>query len=287
LQHAVRRCQEASDDRLIVDDSKAIYSATHGLPPLERCVWPFLPLADSLADLWPRLVLTPWPSYLAEPYANFLPLPVSSPQSERWLAERQRLNAALRTADLEIRLASVVIFPAEFNLLVRRAQTKAAVPLEAIRRLLGECGPASLPTAAVHSVGPLPALDGSADVQVIVDRLGGRKHYRDFLQDLVPTQRVTTVAEDRSCSHYRVGSTVEVCFRVNAEQHSFAVALASMVSKYLRELLMRQFNSFFQQHAPEIAPTAGYPVDAARWWRATTAIRQRLGLSDEQLWRCR
>lgn len=287
LQHAVRRSHDAGDDRLIVDDSKAIYSATLGLPPLERYVWPFLPPADSLADLWQRLVLTPWPCYQAEPYAHHLPLPVTLPQSERWTAERQRLNTALRAAGLEIRLASIVIFPAEFNLLVRQAQTKAAVPLAALRRLLSECRSATSLKTAIGCGGMLPPLDGSAEVRVTVDRLGGRKHYRDFLQDLVPTEMVMTVAEDRVCSHYRIGTAVEVCFRVKAERQSFAVALASMVSKYLRELLMTQFNRFFQHHAPEIAPTAGYPVDAARWWQATVTIRQRLGLPDDQLWRCR
>lgn len=287
LRHTVRRRQEASDDRLVVDDSKAIYSATLGLPPLERCVWPFLPPANSLADLWQRLVLTPWPCYLAEPYASHLPLPVTSSPSERWMAERQQLGAALRAASVEIRLASVVIFPTEFNMLVRQAHSKAAVPLEAIRRLLGVARASSSPTAVRRSDWPFPTFDGTTVVQLTVDRLGGRKHYRDFLQDLLPEQMVLTVAEDHTCSHYRVGASAEVYFRVNAERQSFAVALASMVSKYLRELLMRQFNSYFRQHAPEIAPTAGYPVDAARWWQATAALRQRLGLSDERLWRCR
>jgi len=55
-------------------------------------------------------------------------------------------------------------------------------------------------------------------------------------------------------------------FQPRADQSYFCVALASMVSKYLRELLMGEFNRFWQEHVPGLRPTAGYPTDAARRW---------------------
>jgi hypothetical protein len=58
-----------------------------------------------------------------------------------------------------------------------------------------------------------------------------------------------------------------------------------MVSKYLRELLMREFNHFWQGHVPDLKPTAGYPADAARFFEAIRPAAERLGLSEAALWR--
>ena len=43
-------------------------------------------------------------------------------------------------------------------------------------------------------------------------------------------------------------------------------ALASMTSKYLRELAMRAFNEFWCGRVHDLAPTAGYPRDARRFF---------------------
>ena len=53
------------------------------------------------------------------------------------------------------------------------------------------------------------------------------------------------------------------------------VALASMLCKYLREVCMRQFNRFWEKHVPGIEPTAGYPVDAKRFYEAIQAAMER------------
>jgi len=65
------------------------------------------------------------------------------------------------------------------------------------------------------------------------------------------------------------------------------VALASMVSKYVRELLMREFNAFWQQHVPGLKPTAGYPGDAARFFAAIRPAAVQLGIPEDVLWRRR
>ena len=44
-----------------------------------------------------------------------------------------------------------------------------------------------------------------------------------------------------------------------------AVAYASMISKYLRETLMRRFNAFWKTHLPDVEPTAGYYNDGLRF----------------------
>ena len=58
-----------------------------------------------------------------------------------------------------------------------------------------------------------------------------------------------------------------------------------MVSKYVRELLMLEFNQFWQQHVPGLQPTAGYPGDSQRFFQAIRPALQRLGLEKEKVWR--
>jgi hypothetical protein len=60
-----------------------------------------------------------------------------------------------------------------------------------------------------------------------------------------------------------------------------------MVSKYLREALMHEFNRFWQQKVPGVKPTAGYPGDAQRFFDEIRPTVQRLGISETSLWRSR
>jgi ribonuclease HII len=64
-------------------------------------------------------------------------------------------------------------------------------------------------------------------------------------------------------------------------------ALASMLAKYLRERLMHSFNAFWQQHVPNLRPTAGYPLDAKRFREQIEATAIRLEIPESVWWRCR
>jgi hypothetical protein len=65
------------------------------------------------------------------------------------------------------------------------------------------------------------------------------------------------------------------------------VALASMVSKYVREILMLEFNAYWQNHVPGIEPTAGYPGDSHRFFAAIRPAIMKLGIPDSAVWRQR
>ncbi len=78
---------------------------------------------------------------------------------------------------------------------------------------------------------------------------------------------------------------MRLIFEPRADHHHFCVALASMVSKYLRELLMLEFNRFWEQHVPGLKPTAGYPSDAARFFEAIRPVMQRLHIAEPMVWR--
>ena len=78
-----------------------------------------------------------------------------------------------------------------------------------------------------------------------------------------------------------------VAFACRAESLSMLVALASMISKYVRELFMKRLNRWFAARLPGLRPTAGYPVDGARFLDDTAEFRARAGIADEDLVRSR
>jgi hypothetical protein len=53
----------------------------------------------------------------------------------------------------------------------------------------------------------------------------------------------------------------------------------------LREVLMYEFNGFWQRHVPDLAPTAGYPGDSARFMDAIRETAAKLGIEECRLWR--
>ena len=54
-------------------------------------------------------------------------------------------------------------------------------------------------------------------------------------------------------------------FVVGADKQFLPVSLASMVSKYLRELLIGSINRYFVGLAADLKPTAGYWQDGLRF----------------------
>ena len=60
-----------------------------------------------------------------------------------------------------------------------------------------------------------------------------------------------------------------------------------MTAKYVRELAMARFNSFWSNHLEGLKPTQGYPLDARRFRNEIAETQQRLAISDDILWRCR
>jgi hypothetical protein len=60
-----------------------------------------------------------------------------------------------------------------------------------------------------------------------------------------------------------------------------------MISKYLREVLMIEFNRFWQTHVPGLKATAGYPTDAYRFYDEIRPAVERLGMAETAVWRQR
>ena len=174
----------------------------------------------------------------------------------------------------QIRLLGIrsrIMFPKEFNQRVAESDSKGVVlsnaTMELVRELVDRFA------------------DDDASVFVVCDKHGGRNRYDELIASHFDDQFVFRMEEGRERSRYRMGR-VEFCFRTRAEE-LLPVALSSMVSKYLREVLMHQFNEFWAQHVPGLKPTQGYPVDAKRFRDDIAEAIRVLEVDDSHLWRNR
>ncbi len=280
--------EAARRDRLVIGDSKQVYSSRLGLDLLERGVLAAAgacnfsgvekPVGFSpgkWSEFWPPLVPRHQADWPLEPWhADFDPhLPLES--------RADHVNALCtllqdRLAELEIRLVSLraaVLFPRRFNQLVETCGNKASMLTETALGLVADL---------LRELPPEPA-------NIICDKHGGRSHYAAALQHCLPDHWVDILEEGRMASRYvcRAGDLrLRFTFQQGAECH-LPAALASMVAKYLREVAMQAFNEFWLKHFPQIRPTAGYPQDAKRFRAEVAAKQQALGISEEVLWRCR
>jgi ribonuclease HII len=277
LSAVVRQAADEDDGRVVVDDSKLVYSPARGLAELERSVWALLVRGNSLPTLHAFLD-TVAPDDLVEVrgehwYHGGSSIPTQVPVAEI-VPLAARLDEACAAAGIVFRLIrSVVICPPRFNSVTDGHGSKGAVLAEALRRLLRCCR---------------ETIPGEDQLQFIVDKHGGRNSYAAQIQHALAEGIVVARREGMNQSVYDVmglDRKVQLTFQPRADAEHFCVALASMTSKYLRELLMAEFNQFWQKHAPGVKPTAGYPGDAQRFIKDITPVAQRLGIGEAALWR--
>ncbi|MEX2558574.1 MAG: hypothetical protein WD403_01610 [Pirellulales bacterium] len=260
-------------------DSKVLYRPPGGLAALELGLLSCLALLGQRPATWRELwqlldgqsaaALESLPWHLD--YDCPLPLEADLSQID---AVAQALGGGVEAAGVRLlAIRSRAVFPDRFNRLTDEHGNKANALSWLTLDLLS---------------GVLSMLDGEP-VAVICDKHGGRNDYRALLQNQVADCVVEVYAEGRSQSVYRWGADqqrTEVLFCAKGERF-LPAALASMASKYLRELSMRAFNHYWCRHVPQLRPTAGYPTDAGRFMADIAAARASLGIQDQILWRNR
>lgn len=278
LRSAVRRQADPDEDRIVVDDSKAVHGSGGGLAALELNVaaalmpWLLEP-PISLAQYVERVCPSSRPALGGERwYSGKTALPLALPDGI--VARSERLRTAAEEAEIEPGpVRSVAVCAPRFNALLDEWTSKGAVLAVALKELLrGLC----------------EELDDGEPFHIFVDKHGGRNTYAAMLQDALPDGMVVVRQEGALRSHYELlgaSRPIQITFQPRADIEHFPVALASMASKYLRELCMLEFNRFWQEHVPGITPTAGYPNDAARFLNAIRPAMQKLGLDEPALWR--
>ncbi len=266
------------DQRLFVADSKQVYSSGDGLEDLEVAVLAFLRTLDcpvsTIDELCQGISGANFTTLYQEEAWNSTPgksLPCDA--SEDHILEWQQTLADVMLQK-QIRLLGIrsrIMFPKEFNQRVAESDSKGVVlsnaTMELVRELVDQF------------------TDDDASVFVVCDKHGGRNRYDELIASHFDDQFVFRMEEGRERSRYRMGR-IEFCFRTRAEE-LLPVALSSMVSKYLREVLMHQFNEFWATHVPGLKPTQGYPVDAKRFRDDIAEAIRVLEVDDSHLWRNR
>ena len=109
---------------------------------------------------------------------------------------------------------------------------------------------------------------GKENLQIVVDRQGGRVNYVPSLSKMFPEMAISIIQENKDHCSYQLsdgGRSMKLHFVVKADSRSLPVSLASIVSKYVRELLMERINEYFISHIPDLEPTAGYWEDGLRF----------------------
>lgn len=265
------------DGRLVVCDSKKLYQQGKGLRAMEEAVLAFRELAapgpapptlhaflDGLGI--PRAALDVYPWFrgrdLDLPYYSFKSLVAK----RRAMLERACGRAGLRPLGLRI----VPVHPREFNAAVTSEGNKHRLELGIVASFLGA----------------LFRDHGEAGVDVSCDKLSGRDFYGDLLERAAPGARVEPLEEGNDRSVYRVTEgprRLVARFLVGGEDRCLPTALASLASKYVRELFMHCLNAFFVERLPRLRPTAGYYGDARRFLDEVRAELARLAVDEALL----
>jgi ribonuclease HII len=172
-----------------------------------------------------------------------------------------------------IDVRSILVGPARFNAGLAVSGSKAVVHFRAFAQLIEHIW---------------NRIDEHTPATVASDKHGGRHYYAGALADALPDAWVEPGVEgpDLSCYSIRHGQRrLDLSLRPRADAEDGLVALASLVSKSLRERWMDAFNAHWSARLPDLKPTAGYPLDAARFRRAIEPHCQERGLYPSIWWR--
>ncbi len=278
LKKAVRRHYHKTAGRLMVDDSKLVYNTAKGLGDLEHAV---LSIFHAACDNPPTTVghltqfLHPDHELATEAwYVGVTTLPLTTTM-EKIGDGAEKFRAATTAAKIEwLMFRSVIVCPPRFNAWLTQWGSKGTI----------------LSVGLVQLLNVVQQLQPDEPIAVTVDKHGGRNCYSAALQEAFPDGWALPLEQGMDASVYAIqglSRPIRITFRPRADSGHFEVALASMISKYLREALMSEFNAFWKQHVPNLEPTAGYPGDSERFFEAIRPALARLEIAEELVWRRR
>jgi len=254
--------------RIAVNDSKKLHnpSSKAGIKHLEVGALSFAAVGGHrplMEDKWLEclgetahrdLKALPW--YEATDDKPWRPLPRKNTPGEIAIA-RSMLERAAKTCGMQVLdISAAVVFEDRFNRMLDATRSKAATSF----------------TFVAQHLDAIWKQFGRHNPTVIVDRQSGRSHYREVLAMSFPDAFIQIIEESEKRSAYRLKSSASgsdgmtISFEVDSEEKHMPVAVASMVSKYTRELMMSRFKRWFAEALPNVKPTAGYGADAKRFW---------------------
>ena len=258
--------------KLVVADSKKVYSRSAGIGVLEETVLSFAAVSGQyrtrMSDLLSSLAGSDHDHSFGYPW--YAEQDVEVPLSGRALgasSKAEKLKTVLARAGVEFLGARVLpVFEGTLNEQFGRTGNKSKTLFLNAGRLLAR----------------LERRYGDEPLLVTVDKQGGRDRYGALLAERFPKSTFVIHKQGRRLSHYEVRGrerTFHVRFMMKGEEHALSVALASMHAKYVRELFMTLFARYWQNQAPKVKPTAGYGRDAGRFIEEITPTAEKLGVS--------
>ena len=279
LHRSVGQTRKHLAGRLLIADSKKAFKREEGLGHLERTVLAALQCLEKspahldecltllCPDCLPRLREYPWHQKMRQRglARGLTDLKIASTVFAEDLQAHGAKLVYLQSSCLDV---------AYYNTMVSHVRNKAQVLFIAVTRLIQ---------------GILEQFP-QGDIRIQVDRQGGRAHYRANLLRSFPDMDLRIVEEGTETSVYELragGRTVRLSFEVKADDLYLPVALASMVSKYLRELLMEGMNEYFVAMDAKLEPTAGYWKDGTRFVEELHRRLPHVEIDRHRLIRCR
>ncbi|RKY24575.1 MAG: hypothetical protein DRP62_03445 [Planctomycetota bacterium] len=268
--------------RLLITDSKKAYSRQKGIGHLERTTLACLKclgkkpgtLSELMMLLCPgcleRLSEYPW-------YRQVANEKILTDEADMAIASAVLMDD-LKANQIELlALKSCCLDVAYYNKMVSAVKNKSSVLFSATSQLIKA------------------AFDNSADddLQIIIDRQGGRVHYRENLQSAISEFadiELKILRESQLTSSYELradGRRMRLHFVAGADERFLPVSLASMISKYLRELLVSNINRYFAGFCADLRPTAGYWKDGLRFIEDLKKNIPHTQFDNNQLVRCR
>lgn len=280
LSDVVCRARERRPAALVVDDSKKVYSRQRGLGRLEETVLAFLAAAGveshELGALLEAVSVSRrrW----TKRYPWYRGANLELPRSAEALGAKQK-GERLRQVMAEQGVSlvggwSLIAHPREYNWVVNRTGSKLTGLFGLVARLIQRV----LPVCAEE------------EVDILSDNLGSRRRYAPLIGRFFRGAAIRIEEQSRARSRYRVrwrARQFRLAFEPDGDEHHFAVALASMQSKYLRELHMELLNAYWQAQVPGVRRTAGYGRDGVRFIHDVEDKLNELGLDRGALVRCR
>jgi ribonuclease HII len=266
--------------KLVITDSKKLHKSRCDLGPLERAALVMLAVSGSKPATLDELLehVAPETRAALHHYPWYAARSLAIPTSREIGDVATRANAIRRNAreqGVEFMAAfSEPLLEGQYNRMVNAARNKAVV-------LMGQ---------ALKVIDRILRAAPDENVTIFVDRLGGRMHYREALATSFPEYEFFILEESTERSAYRLNGRsrhVRIEFRTDGEARHLATALASIYSKYLRELFMHLFNEYWCAQHEGLKPTAGYYSDAQRWLGDAAPTIERLHINRDLLVRAR
>jgi hypothetical protein len=263
LAGSVSRNRRGAGDRLIVADSKVVYSGGKGLDRLERAVLAFIGASGGAVPTRFSELLSALCGDAAPPcdtaWWDDLLLPVAADPATLAPAIEQLSDARC------LGLSTRVVPAGAFNRLVTKYDNKSVIVFVQNMSLVDEM------------IGSHPG-----DLWFKIDKHGGRHYYDELLANHFFGRPVHEHHASPKTSSYEVhlpDRRLFFTFAEKADSTHLTVALASMAAKYIRELYMMCFNAYWCGRVDGLAPTAGYATDSRRF---INAIRPLFAEHDER-----